>query len=161
MAHFHFVTNGMYDAPIDPVWKIITDVERLPEWWPGFKKATLRGTDRTLRVGQIVDCVLQAPMGYALTFVLQITDLTPPTLMRLQSSGDLVGWGQWDLRPEGDRTAVSYTWDVTLTKPLFSALTRLPFVRGLLNRNHEIVMSKGFESLRQLLRKEAQQPGAS
>ncbi len=155
MAHFHFVTDWTLTAPIDPVWKIITDVGRLPEWWPMFKRAALRGNDRTLRVGQTVDCVVRAALPYALRFSLEITDLVPPTMMRLRSRGDLDGWGRWDLRAGGDTTAVTYSWDVDLTRPVLSTLSRLPFARGLLERNHDAVMSQGFGNLQRLLRNEA------
>jgi uncharacterized protein YndB with AHSA1/START domain len=155
MSHFHFVTDWTFVAPIDPVWKIITDVGRLPEWWPMFKQAALRGEDRTLRVGQTVDCVVRAALPYSLRFSLEITDLVPPTKMRLQSRGDLSGWGQWDLRAEGDKTAVIYTWDVSLTRPVLAVLSGLPFARATLQRNHDVVMSQGFENLQQLLRTEA------
>ncbi len=161
MPSFHFVTHWRFDAPIDPVWKIITDVGRLPEWWPGFKRAALQGTDRTLRVGQVVDCTVRAALPYSLRFSLEITDLNPPTMMRLRSRGDLDGWGQWDLAIEGNGTAVSYTWDVGLTRPVLGALSRLPFARAALSRNHDIVMSEGFENLRRLLRDEARPRGAS
>ena len=134
MAHFHFVTDWTLTAPIDPVWKIITDVGRLPEWWPMFKRAVL---------------------PYALRFSLEITDLVPPTLMRLRSRGDLDGSGQWDLRAGGERTAVTYTWDVDLTRPMLATLSQLPFARGLLERNHDAVMSQGFGNLQRLLRNEA------
>jgi uncharacterized protein YndB with AHSA1/START domain len=155
MAGFHFRTDWLFDAPIDPVWKIITDIKRLPEWWPMFKRATLRGSDETLRVGQTVDCVVRAALPYSLAFSLQIADLSPPTMMRLRSKGDLAGWGQWDLRPTGDGTAVRYTWDVDLTRPVLGALGRLPFARSLLERNHDAVMGQGFENLKRLLRDEA------
>jgi uncharacterized protein YndB with AHSA1/START domain len=160
MPHFHFVTNWTFDSPIDPVWKIITDIQRLPEWWPEFTQAALRGTDRTLRTGQVVDCVLRAPMGYRLRFTLEITELKVPVLMHLKSTGDLEGWGQWDLRPEGDRTAVSYTWDVGMNKPVLGTLSGLAPVRAILSRNHAIVMDRGFENLRRLLRAEGPGPGA-
>ncbi len=155
MAHFHFVTDWTLTAPIDPVWKIITDVGRLPEWWPMFKQAVLRGNDRTLRIGQTVDCVVRAALPYALRFSLEITDLVPPNLMRLRSRGDLDGWGRWNLRDDAGTTAVTYSWDVDLTRPVLAALSQLPFARGLLERNHDAVMSQGFGNLQRLLRNEA------
>lgn len=160
MAQYAFVTRGLFDAPVDRVWRIITDVERLTEWWPGFRRAAVRGGDRTLRVGQTVDCILQAPMRYRLAFTLEITDLDPPRLMRLRSSGDLVGMGQWDLRERGLQTDAAYTWQVDLNRPLLAWLNRLPGVRAVLSRNHEVVMTRGFESLRRLLRAEAPAPRA-
>jgi uncharacterized protein YndB with AHSA1/START domain len=150
MAEFHFVTTGSYTTPVDAVWKVITDIERLPEWFPGFEKATLRGADRTLRVGQVVDCRLAAPMGYRLNFTLTVADLTPPTMMRLDSAGDLVGWGQWDLRQDGPKVGVTYTWHVGMNKPVFNTIANIGFVRAILARNHEIVMKKGFAALGKL-----------
>jgi uncharacterized protein YndB with AHSA1/START domain len=155
MADFHFVTHWAFDATIEPVWKIITEVRRLPEWWPMFKQANLRGTDETLRIGQTVDCVVRAALPYSLRFSLEIADLAPPTMMRMRSKGDLDGWGQWDLRPEDRKTAVAFIWDVRLTRPFLSRLSRLPFARDLLEKNHDAVMAQGFENLKRLLREEA------
>jgi uncharacterized protein YndB with AHSA1/START domain len=151
MADFHFVTKGSYPAPVDAVWNVITDIERLTEWFPGFEKASLRGADRTLRIGQVVDCRLAAPMGYRLTFTLTITHLNAPTMMRLDSAGDLVGWGQWDLAAIGPKTDVTYTWHVGMNKPVFNTIANIGFVRGILTKNHEIVMDKGFEALGKLV----------
>ena len=151
MADFHFVTAASYASPVDAVWKVITDIERLTEWFPGFEKAALRGSDKTLRIGQVVDCRLAAPMGYRLNFTLTISDLTPPTMMRLDSAGDLVGWGQWDLAQSGAKTSVTYTWHVGMNKPVFNTIANFGFVRAILTKNHEIVMDKGFAALGKLV----------
>jgi uncharacterized protein YndB with AHSA1/START domain len=151
MAAFHFVTRGSFSSTPAAVWDVITAVERLPEWFPGFEQASLRGTDRTLRVGQVVDCRLAAPMGYRLNFTLTVVEITVPTLLRLESDGDLVGWGQWDVVPATAGTAVTYTWHVAMTKPGFSAIANIGIVRRLLARNHEIVMDKGFAALGELV----------
>jgi carbon monoxide dehydrogenase subunit G len=40
MADYHYVSTWQLQAPIEPVWTAISDLERLPTWYPGVQLAT-------------------------------------------------------------------------------------------------------------------------
>jgi len=40
MAAYSFLTTWCVDAPIEPVWELISASERYPEWWKGVRSVT-------------------------------------------------------------------------------------------------------------------------
>ncbi|MBX6342599.1 MAG: hypothetical protein IRY97_09090, partial [Thermomicrobiaceae bacterium] len=69
--------------------------------------------------------------------------------------GDFRGEGQWLLRERDGQTAVTYDWDVDLTRPGLRLAARLPGARGRLERSHDRVMAEGGRRLARLLAEEA------
>jgi uncharacterized protein YndB with AHSA1/START domain len=148
---YRFLTRWQFDAPIDRVWAVITDVERYPDWWPGVQKVVVQGPDNTLRVGQIAELAVRSSLPYTLHFRTEVIDFTAPERLVVRSTGELTGRGEWTLTPAESGTEVTYLWEVTLDKPPFSLLARLPGVRRLLESNHDRVMAQGGANLRRLL----------
>jgi uncharacterized protein YndB with AHSA1/START domain len=148
---YRFLTRWQFDAPIERVWAMITDVERYPEWWPGVKSATVKGPDRALRVGQIADMAVRGSLPYTLHFRTEVVEFTAPERLALRATGELIGRGEWNLTPAAGGTAVTYLWEVRLSKLGFGLLTRVPGIRRLLARNHDTVMAEGHANLTRLL----------
>ncbi len=150
-GEYRFLTRWQFDAPIERVWAVITDMERYPEWWPGVRKATLLGSDRTLHVGQVTELAVRGSLPYTLHFRTEVVEFTAPERMMLRSTGELTGRGEWNLTPVESGTVVTYLWEVSLAKPGFGLLARLPGVRRLLASNHDRVMAQGHINLCRLL----------
>jgi hypothetical protein len=99
----------------------------------------------------MVDHEVRGSGLYTLRFRTVVTALEPPTLLAIASSGDLVGVGTFVLEPFNDGTSVTYRWDVRLSNPVLDFLGRLPFVRALMERNHDTVMEEGYRGLKKRL----------
>lgn len=90
-------------------------------------------------------------MPYTLRLSLEVTALQPPDLMRMRSSGDLVGDWRWVLETQAGGTAVTAYWDCGTAKPIFNLLGKLPFVKATLVRNHDDLMTVGYRALKSRL----------
>lgn len=145
---YQFVTRWQFDAPVEAVWEIIADAEKLPDWWEGFLCARVRGEDKTAQVGRVTDCVVRGALPWALRFSLEITDIQAPNRMVMRAHGDLVGTGEWILIPTGFNTMVAFIWEVRLTHPILATFGRLLFMRRLLEKSHHVVMARGYQAFR-------------
>jgi uncharacterized protein YndB with AHSA1/START domain len=148
---YRFLTRWQFDAPIDRVWAVITDVERYPEWWPGVRKAVVPGADKSLRVGQVAELAVRGSLPYTLHFRTEVVEVSPPQRLVLRSTGELTGRGEWTLSAGERGTDVTYLWEVKLDKPGFGLFARLPGIRRLLSRNHDQVMAQGYANLCRIL----------
>ena len=145
MEMYHFVTRWFFRAPVEKVWEEAASMEAYPEWWQSLKKARMRGPGSRLQLGSIVDCEVRGALPYELRFTAEVTAFQPPRLMEIRSSGDLVGSGKWVLETQDEGTMSTFYWDVGTTNAVLNLLGKLPFVRAMLERNHNDVMAKGYE----------------
>lgn len=144
---YHFVTEWSFHAPIEKIWKEIEDWESWPTWWQDWRKNAIRGPESMAQLGSVVDCALRGSLPYTLRFSVEITALEPPNLSEYDSSGDLAGSGKWVLEAQNDGTVVTCYWDVGTTNPVFNLLGKLPFVRAMMEKNHNEVMARGDHGL--------------
>jgi len=145
MEMYHFVTNWFFKATKERVWQETANMESYPSWWKDLRKAEVRGPEPRLQLGSIVDCEVRGALPYSLRFTVEVTTYQPPDLMVIKSSGDLVGEGRWILESRDDGTASTFYWDVGTTNRVLNLLGKLPFLRKMLEKNHDDVMAKGYE----------------
>jgi uncharacterized protein YndB with AHSA1/START domain len=145
MEIYHFVTKWFFQAPPERVWEESANMESYPSWWKDLKKAEIRGPESQLQLGSFVDCEVRGALPYSLRFTIEVTTYQPPNLIELKSSGDLVGTGRWVLESKDDGTASTFYWDVGTTNRILNLLGKLPFLRKMLEKNHDDVMAKGYK----------------
>lgn len=151
MVEYHLVTNWHFKAPIESVWEELIDVKSWPSWWSCWRKADFHDPVSVAQLGTIVDNEVRGKLPYSLRFSNEITNLQPPHLMEVKSSGDLEGAGKTVLERRDDGTAVTIYWDIETANPVFNLLGKLSFVRDMIEQNHEYVMDDGYRSLKQRL----------
>jgi uncharacterized protein YndB with AHSA1/START domain len=146
MALYAFVTRWSFQAPIEPVWELISKAEGWPDWWPGVEKVELmeKGIDGG-EVGSLRRLTWKSRLPYKLRFEMRTTRVERPRVLEGRAVGELTGTGRWELRQEGDWTHVRYDWRVATTKPWMNLLA--PVARPLFARNHDVVMGWGAEGL--------------
>lgn len=150
MSGFHLVTNWTFAAPIERVWEILTQTERLHTWWPGFEQSALiSGQDG--EIGSIVRHRVRGDYGLIFDFTLEVVERREPEYLRLLAVGDLNGSGEWRLRREGEVTSVTYVWDVTPRRRLLRVGGQIPFLRRRMEISHDRVMAGGHDNLVRLL----------
>ena len=157
MEMYHFVTQWFFLAPVKQVWGQIADLKSYPAKWPVWKKATVRGSEPELQHGSVIDYVARGIFPISTRFTIEITVFQPPTLLEYVSSGDLVGKCKWVMEPHDDGTVVTSCWDMGLTLAVVNLLSKLPFVKSILGKHHDLVMAQGYRSFRAILENHKQQ----
>lgn len=149
MQMYHFVTDWYFPFGLEQVWEELTDFNSWPAWWPDWRKLALRGNPGGVQqVGSIFDCAVRGQLPYTLRFTLEPTRIEPPTLHEHNAAGGLVGTGKWLLMQEGSSCHVQHHWNVGTSNPLLNSFARLGFARGLMEENHNGIMSRGYEGLK-------------
>jgi uncharacterized protein YndB with AHSA1/START domain len=151
MEIYHLITNWYFTAPIESVWEELIDAKSWPSWWPCWRKLKFHGSESKLRLGTIAYNEVKGQLPYSLRFSNEVTLIQEPYLIENKSSGDLVGKGKTVLEQRDDGTVVTIYWDVATSNPIFNLLGKLPFVRAMIEKNHDYVMDDGFRGLKQRL----------
>jgi hypothetical protein len=89
--------------------------------------------------------VLDVPLGYAIAWELETVRSVPGRLVEWAASGDVEGYGLWELEEEGDVTRVTNTWRARPTQPWMVLLS--PLGRGLVASEHDRLMRAGVRAL--------------
>lgn len=144
-ADYTFVTQWTIPAPIEQVWRELIAPETWPAWWPGVERVeTLRagGPDG---VGAVRRYTWRSRLPYRLTFTLETTRVDPYHFIEGRATGELEGYGCWQLRSADGATEVQYDWQVVTTKRWMKVAA--PIARPLFSWNHDVVMEWGRRGL--------------
>ena len=145
MGMYHFITEWFFPVPVERVWEETANIGAYPTWWKNLKKAVIRGPESRLQLGSIVDCEVKGSLPFSLRFTIEVTTFDPPRLLEIKSTGDLIGTGKWTLESKDNGTQSIFHWDVGTTNPVLNIIARIPFVKSMLEKNHDDVMAKGYE----------------
>jgi Polyketide cyclase / dehydrase and lipid transport len=149
VAEYAFLTTWLLDSPRQPVWEVIHDQERWPEWWRGVEAAEEVRRGDNGDVGSVARMVWKSLLPYRVSFEVTTTRVEHPHLLEGHAVGELEGVGRWRLYEQGGITAVLYEWNVRTTRPWMNALA--PLLRPAFEWNHDWVMRRGGEGLAALL----------
>jgi carbon monoxide dehydrogenase subunit G len=138
MADYHYVSTWQLKAPIEQVWAVINDVERLPAWYPALQEAQTLAAGDADGVGRRVRLVIKGRLPMQLAFEATIARLDPPRELELHAEGELAGSGRWLLDQQGEITTVRYLWDVQTTRPWMNLVA--PIARPLFTWNTKGVL---------------------
>lgn len=144
MEMYHFVTKWVFTTRIDRVWEEVKNLEAYPTWWSSLKRVKIKGAERELRLGSVVDCEVKGGLPYTLKFNIEVTRYEPPRIIEIRSSGGLVGKGKWVLELQDGKTVSTFNWDVGTTSWILNLIARFPLVKIMLKKNHDHVMSEGY-----------------
>ncbi|MGI9100628.1 MAG: SRPBCC family protein [Solirubrobacteraceae bacterium] len=145
MAAYSFLTTWCVDAPIEPVWGLISESERYPEWWKSVRSVTELEPGGEHGVGALSRFEWRSKLPYSLEFDMRVTRSEPPHLLEGHASGELEGVGIWRLYGGAAGTAVVYSWDVSTTRRWMNRLA--PLARPAFAWNHDHVMRQGARGL--------------
>ena len=148
-ADYHYVSTWQLQAPIEQVWPAISDLERLPAWYPAVQEVQTLTAGDPDGVGRRVRYLLKGRLPMRLAFEATITRVDPPRELELRAEGELAGTGRWELGQQGGVTSVRYTWDVRTTKPWMNLAA--PLARPLFTWNSKGVMLEAGEGLARYL----------
>ena len=78
MADYHYVSTWQLQAPIEPVWAALNDLEHLPAWYSGVQEARELIPGDAQGVGTGVRHVTKGRLPLRLAFETTITRSVPP-----------------------------------------------------------------------------------
>ena len=151
MEIYHFYSENAIKASIQKVWGLLEDAEKWPEWSKGFKKIEILGPEPKLKTGSKPACEVKGSLPYSLRFNLEVTSTDPPNSMEYNATGHLQGTGKWTLEETDGITLVKYWWDVGMTNWFFNFLSKISFIKAMMERNHDRVMDEAHEILKSKL----------
>lgn len=144
MASYEFLTTWLLDAPIAPVFDVLHDSRRYPDWWRGVQSVEVLEEGDEDGVGELDRFTWRSVLPYTLEFDLRVTRVERPHLIEGHAIGELQGIGTWRLF-EGPGTAVVYDWRVRTTRAWMNVLG--PLARPAFAWNHDLVMRRGGHGL--------------
>ena len=147
-ASYSFLTTWVLDAPRDPVWEAIHDIERWPEWWRGVECVMEEGRGNGDGIGAVYSHRWRSILPYTVRFVVTTTRIEKPDVLEGTAAGELEGIGRWTFSGDGV-TTVNYEWEVHTTRPWMNAVS--PVARPVFEWSHNTVMRWGGECLAELL----------
>ena len=145
MAGYSFLTTWLVESPLEPVWDLIHDAERWPEWWRGVEEVEELDAGGELRVGSVSRQVWKSAFPYRVRFETRTTRVVPLRLIEGDADGELRGQGRWRFFEGEGVTAVLYEWNVETTAVWMNLMA--PLLRPAFEWNHNWVMTRGGEGL--------------
>jgi uncharacterized protein YndB with AHSA1/START domain len=149
MADYHYISTWQLQAPIERVWPAISDLERLPAWYPAIQEVQTLAAGDPDGVGGRVRYLIKGRLPMRLAFEATITRVVPPRELELRAEGELAGTGRWELEQRGEVTSVRYTWDVRTTKAWMNLAA--PVARPLFTWNTRGVLLEAGQGLARFL----------
>lgn len=140
MRDFRFSSVHHCAAPADVVFAALHDIESWPNWWP-----QVRSVDPIDDISGYVAIRSFLPITLRLKLVALVDD---PIGRRLRASleGDLTGWSQFVVEPDGAGSLLRYDQLARVTKPGITA-TLASIGRPMLMANHRQMMRSGMRGL--------------
>lgn len=127
---FSFASRWRLEAPAERVRDVVVALDRYPEWWPQVRAVAGHGPDEA-RV------LIRSALPYTLDLVVRATSRDLPVL-KVEIGGDLCGWAQWHLAPDGDGTVMRFEQQVELARmPGLAVAAGRPLLRW----NHRRMMA--------------------
>lgn len=152
--HYHFISHWRVRGTAKGVFSVLQDPCDLPRWWPSVYHSVTE-TDQK-QDDTTYEMATTGWLPYALTWELHPIEKDVPYRIELESTGDLVGPGIWQIENDGQMVDVTYDWDIRAEKPLLRWLS--PIARPIFKLNHQWAMEKGEESLQRELDRRQSQP---
>ncbi len=143
---YSFREEWFVPAPTDEVWQVLADARLLPEWWRGvYLSAEPLDGYAGPRVGGRVRGRARGFLPYRLSFIIETTELTRPSVVAVRIAGDLTGTWRATLHEEAGGTHVVLEERVSADKPLIRALS--PVLKPLFAWNHRWTTPRGEQGL--------------
>jgi len=144
ISHYDFLSTWCLDAPIDDVWRVLSDASGYSGWWDAVTSVEQIAPGGDLGIGRVNRFAWRGRLPYTLHFDMRVTRVEPGRLIEAAATGELEGVGTWRLFA-GPGTAVVYDWRVHTT-PTWMNLVG-PVARPVFKWNHDFVMRQGADGL--------------
>jgi Polyketide cyclase / dehydrase and lipid transport len=118
-------------------WATVSRTDSYPTWWTWLREFESDG----LHDGAHTECVIQAPLPYALHVAIDVERAVRPERVESRVSGDLEGPARLEVTPTAMGCAARLVWTLELHEPWLARLARV--TRPVLTWAHNRVISSG------------------
>ncbi len=135
-----------FPVGVDRLWDHLVAVDRYRAWWPWLRRLDAR----TVAAGEVWHCTIQGRVPYRLRLRLTLVEVAPPTGVRADVAGDLVGWASFALTPDGPgRSMLQLRSELAPASRLVRTVATV--APGLAHRGHDRIITGGLDRVRHTL----------
>ena len=150
---FDYDRRFVFAVSPETFWTTVSRTELYPTWWTWLREFKSDG----LHDGAHTECVIQAPLPYALRVGIDVERVLPPERVETRVSGDLEGPARLEITPTESGCAARLVWSLELREPWLARIAR--FTRPVLTWAHDRVISSGVHQFERVALSRAAPPG--
>ncbi|HKF92632.1 MAG TPA: SRPBCC family protein [Acidimicrobiia bacterium] len=150
-----FEYDRRFEFAVSPetFWTTVSRTEHYPTWWTWLREFRSDG----LHDGAHAECVIQAPLPYALRVAIDVDRAIPPERIETRVTGDLDGPARLEITPTPSGCAARLVWSLELREAWLARVVR--FTRPVLTWAHDRVISSGVRQFERVALSDAAPPG--
>jgi uncharacterized protein YndB with AHSA1/START domain len=152
-APFRYDHRFEFAVPPDTFWATISRVDSFPEWWSWLREFDSEG----LRDGAHTECVIQAPLPYALQVAIDVEHVVPNERIETRVTGDLEGPARLEIAPTAAGCAARLVWLLELRERRLRRFARV--ARPVLGWAHDRIISIGVRQFERVALNDKTPPG--
>jgi hypothetical protein len=152
-APFRYDHQFEFAVSPDAFWATISRVDNFPEWWSWLREFDSEG----LRDGAHTECVIQAPLPYALQVAIDVEHVVPNERIETRVTGDLEGPARLEIVPTAAGCAARLVWLLELRERRLRRFARV--ARPVLGWAHDRIISIGVRQFERVALDDAAPPG--
>lgn len=118
-APFHFDRTWVFAVPPDEFFATVSRTHEFTRWWSWLRRCDADG----IHAGARADCLIQAPLPYALRITIEVEQVEPDALIATRVVGDLCGPARLEMRPHPEGCTARLTWALELRDPVLRNLS--------------------------------------
>ncbi|HKA92804.1 MAG TPA: SRPBCC family protein [Acidimicrobiia bacterium] len=152
-AAFDYDRRFDFAVPPETFWQTVSKTECFPVWWNWLREFESDG----LHAGSHTECVIRAPLPYALRVTIDVEQAVRPEMVATRVSGDLDGPARLEVSPTPSGCTARLVWSLALCEPWLARLAR--FTRPVLSWAHDRVISSGVREFQRVALTDASPSG--
>jgi hypothetical protein len=152
-APFRYDRRFQFAVSPETFWTTVSRTDSYTQWWSWLREFESDG----LQDGAHTECVIQAPLPYALRVAIDVERAVPNERVETQVTGDLEGPARLEITPTTSGCAARLAWLLELREP---RLRRFAWIaRPVLGWAHDRIISIGMNQFESVALSDAAPPG--
>ena len=152
-APFRYDRRFEFAVSPESFWATVSRTDSYTQWWSWLREFESDG----LRDGAHTECMIQAPLPYALRVAIDVERAVPNERVETQVTGDLEGPARLEIMPTASGCAARLVWSLELREPWLARIARV--TRPVLTWAHDRVISSGVHQFERVALSGAAPPG--
>jgi len=139
---FGFDRTWAFAVPPDQLWDVVTRTDQFQHWWTWLRHLDVPA----VHTGAVAECVIQAPLPYALRLHIEIERAERPSTIETYVRGDLDGPARLEIEPTTGGSTARLAWELDVCGRALRRVARV--ARPVMVWAHDRVVATGVEQFR-------------